>query len=749
MIFNLTECQLDADTIALLKNGPKFTPSPQYYSDDDFRADTRTLSRTIKFAYFYSNYTTQSPNESLIKLPSKKAPPKTRDNDLNLLCQQLENSKPIRNKKGPKNMARPLYTALNSLLDSELIIKEADKGSGIVIMDPSYYNTKIMDVLNDSIYETVNVDCTYILKKVIAFAKLNRNFLTADEYDAITKQECVLAGFNGLPKIHKSEQIKHATKMQVEKSDVVHCPTPSDLKFRPIVSCQQCPTRNLCDFLDKLLRPFVQKVKFRVQDTWEFLQKLPKRMPSDGIAVTADIESLYTNISTEKAVTAIEHYITTYPNLLPARFTKKFVTDILIFCQENLYFSYNNTTYHQKRGTGMGKIYAPSVADLKQGFDEIILEEKIRENFSDEIFQYFLNSYLRYLDDIWLAWRKEWVDKLARLADIMNSIDPNIRYEFVVSLNTDNNSLPYLDVRVIITEGKVITDIFSKATDTYNYVPFNSAHPRHVIRNVPYSLARRIRGIVSDDELLPIRMGEMTRRLKNKKYPSKLIQDAINKSMAIPREEIIKPPDKITSDNETNSNKSVYFVSTFDPNVKHPKLKFEKFVDDFNVSRSNDAEKLHIEYSFRKNPSLKQLLMFRKLPGTKQVYKCSVGCMLCNDYLFTGDELVLKNGIKIRPNSRFECTSRNVIYIIVCLGCLEFYVGETGDMICIRFNVHRNQSKLEWDDAPIKVDPHLRICGKGKYLVFPFYRPQRNSPIYRRCQEDRWIRLLKPKLNFL
>ena len=141
--------------------------------------------------------------------------------------------------------------------------------------------------------------------------------------------------------------------------------------------------------------------------------------------------------------------------------------------------------------------------------------------------------------------------------------------------------------------------------------------------------------------------------------------------------------------------------------------------------------------------------MFRKPPGSKGVFKCLDGCTLCNEHLYEGDEIVLKTGVHVKANSRFECTSRNVVYLIICLGCLEFYIGETGDIIRIRMTVHRQQSKLPYDEAPIKVDPHLRQCGNNKYIVFPFYRPNKNSVIYRRCQEERFIKLLKPKLNFL
>ena len=117
--------------------------------------------------------------------------------------------------------------------------------------------------------------------------------------------------------------------------------------------------------------------------------------------------------------------------------------------------------------------------------------------------------------------------------------------------------------------------------------------------------------------------------------------------------------------------------------------------------------------------------------------------------LFDGPELVLKSGVIVLPNARFECITRGVLYIIVCLGCLEFYLGQTGDETRNRFTVHRQQMKWDYKDAPVKADPHIRICGKGKYLVFPFYKPKINTEIYREQQEKRWIKILKPKLNNL
>ena len=141
--------------------------------------------------------------------------------------------------------------------------------------------------------------------------------------------------------------------------------------------------------------------------------------------------------------------------------------------------------------------------------------------------------------------------------------------------------------------------------------------------------------------------------------------------------------------------------------------------------------------------------MFKKLPGSRGVFKCQNNCTLCSKNIFPGEFLTLKNGINLIPNARFECTSRNLVYVIVCRGCNEFYIGETGDMLKNRFTVHRQHMSLDYNDAPVKADPHLRTCGKGNYYVFPFFRPGRSNSSYRRAQESRWIKKLNPSLNRL
>ena len=145
--------------------------------------------------------------------------------------------------------------------------------------------------------------------------------------------------------------------MIINKIKSVNVWCPIDLKFRPIISCRLCPTSKLCEGLNSLLPPFISKITHRLRDTWDFLYKCPKQVTEDSFWVTADITSLYTNITTDRCCEAISHFWDCYADeIIPPRFSKTFVIELFKFCQENLYFGFWDASYRQKSGTGMGRI---------------------------------------------------------------------------------------------------------------------------------------------------------------------------------------------------------------------------------------------------------------------------------------------------------------------------------------------------------------------------------------------------------
>ena len=86
------------------------------------------------------------------------------------------------------------------------ILKEADKGSVIVILDKTYYKTKIQEILKDEAYYKLidtNID-NNIISKIAKFCKIHKS-LTKKEMDL--NYNPITSNFCRLPKIHKSKQI--------------------------------------------------------------------------------------------------------------------------------------------------------------------------------------------------------------------------------------------------------------------------------------------------------------------------------------------------------------------------------------------------------------------------------------------------------------------------------------------------------------------------------------------------------------
>ena len=88
-----------------------------------------------------------------------------------------------------------------------------------------------------------------------------------------------------------------------------------------------------------------------------------------------------------------------------------------------------------------------------------------------------------------------------------------IKFTFESAKDGEYTSLPFLDIKLCVLDRHIVTDIYSKLTDTFNYLPFSSSYPRRCARNIPYSLARRIRDIVSDESMINLRLNEMRKRL--------------------------------------------------------------------------------------------------------------------------------------------------------------------------------------------------------------------------------------------
>ena len=188
------------------------------------------------------------------------------------------------------------------------------------------------------------------------------------------------------------------------------------------------------------------------------------------------------------------------------------------------------------------------------GFHEIELYAIIRNKFTLPVSNYFEQNWKRFLDDCFIFLRLSLI-KPNKLLEVLNNINPDIQF----TMETSDTQLPFLDV-MINKEGKMVfMDIYSKPTGSKRYVSFKSNHPKHCLKNIPFSLGRRICMIAEKDSLKEIKLKELETILLEQHYPERIIKAGINKALKIPKNELrnVKGQEK---------KKILPFISTFNPN---------------------------------------------------------------------------------------------------------------------------------------------------------------------------------------
>ena len=129
-------------------------------------------------------------------------------------------------------------------------------------------------------------------------------------------------------------------------------------------------------------------------------------------------------------------------------------------------------------------------------------------------------------------------------------------------------------------------------------------------------------------------------------------------------------------------------------------------------------------------------------PGS---HKCNLrGCRLCEDMLETDSFYFRNAGINFQIKYSMSCTTRNLIYAIICKKCGHSYIGETTNLRS-RMTKHRTDSKA-LDNASQEVSLHLYNCGKG-FHALPIFKLREENKIARLVKEAHLIKLLKPDLN--
>ncbi|CAI9724120.1 Hypothetical predicted protein [Octopus vulgaris] len=188
------------------------------------------------------------------------------------------------------------------------------------------------------------------------------------------------------------------------------------------------------------------------------------------------------------------------------------------------------------------------------GYLEKILYQKTLEKYGNTFSTYIQNNWKRYLDDCFILWDKS-IEKLEEFKILLNGINDNIQF----TMDHNEEELPFLDVLIKKAGNKIDTDIYYKSTNSKQYLPFDSCHPRHTRINVPFCLAR-ICTIISDTNTQHTRLQELRTTLTNRNYPQPLIDSAIQRALKLSIEDL-----RQTKPKKKEKLKTLPYISTHNP----------------------------------------------------------------------------------------------------------------------------------------------------------------------------------------
>ena len=440
VVVNLSNRELTPAENSLLSKGLSFCPTPKEIDSFALRKDVSEFVRRLRLReYFYSDVDVGgdfSDNPAFRK-KSTWCPEKNRDLILETYVSMLERkifSNDLR-VRCHSNISREEQEALRHLRSyDDIIIKPADKGSAVVILDRDKYVAEAVRQLSDEeIYIPLANDPTKdMIDKINGRLKRlhHDGYINHSTLDYLLINSDARAGrFYLLPKIHKP-----------------NCPG------RPVISGCNTPTEKISAFVDHQLKSLVPVIPSYVKDTNDFLNKLKGlgKLPDGAILVTIDVVGLYPHIPHNEGLEAIRKVLNTRSN---PEIPTDDIVDMAELVLRNNNFEFDGNHFLQKRGTAIGTRMAPSYANI----------------FMHDLESRLLDSaqvkpilWLRYIDDIFMVWTTG-EEQLCEFLDWINRFHDTIKFTW----NWSRDRINFLDMQVINNNGVIETDLYVKPTDKH------------------------------------------------------------------------------------------------------------------------------------------------------------------------------------------------------------------------------------------------------------------------------------------
>ncbi|XP_041417084.1 uncharacterized protein LOC108715416 [Xenopus laevis] len=552
---------------------------------------------------------------------------------------------------------------INLQKDKGLIIKKADKGGSIVVMNKEDYLKEAHRQLNNTEhYKPLNNDPTERLKTDIDMFLEDAcltGVISPEIQELLRKDNPRVPIFYLLPKVHKT---------------LINPPG------RPIVSGVNSLLQPLAIYIDTYLQEILPKLDTCLSDTTQFLKTIEGFTvgPHSTILCTIDVKDLYTSIPHDEGIECTREYLSR--ENLPTH-EINFLCDCLELVLKRNYFRFDSDYFLQAQGTSMGANMAPAYANI---FMHRIEHEHILHNPK---FKEHIALWKRYVDDMFLIWTGS-PEILTEFFTYLNTIHDTIKFTTCIGPNSVN----YLDVQVTSSDGSLTTDLYKKPTDRNNMLRKDSFHPIGTIKGLPKSQFIRARRITSSETLYNKQGEELVSRFVQRGFSKTDLDKTMDEVGRMKREDLMvrKTP--------TQKKLGIPCVTTYGPHSSFLKRTINKH---WSILQNDKTYgKLFLNnplFSYKRGKSIGDQLT--KTDIKRHKYKKPVServgtfpCLNCGHC--SG---VIKGDVCTHPSKGFPiglkcfatCNTEGVIYLLKC-PCGLGYVGQTSRLCRVRLNEHKS-----------------------------------------------------------
>jgi hypothetical protein len=420
-----------------------------------------------------------------------------------LLLTNLNTLEPLKT-----NLKKPWMKKLKSLKERGIICVPTDKNLGVALIEEDEFLKLELKWLNDA--DLFRIDCppSSVLKRlkkcIIWFLENHETWLS--EVSPVSKlihllsKKTKLPLFKGILKIHKSE-----------------------LQIRPVIRENAGPIYVISKVVCPLLKELLEKAKryfhcpHILSNSMELVKDLDKlEIPltnTPWILFSADVKSMYPNFSKVELLSEVERLLSdlSYPSE-----KRDFILGALRLIFYNNYFTHDGKVFKTKSGIATGDPTSVMLANISK----FLGENRLIKSNPDTIL-----LYKRYVDDIFAIVQMDFFESfLITLNTVWEGLE----------LTTEHSTeqMDFLDLRIYIPKTsfnpklkhcKLQTKIYQKPQSLYQYLHWDSAHPREIYKGIYIGeICRYIRNCSNHKDFVEIR-DLFQRRLLKRGWPKDYI----------------------------------------------------------------------------------------------------------------------------------------------------------------------------------------------------------------------------------